>query len=197
MIVATRLGEVKKTKLDEFSSVRTSGLIAMDLEKGDDLIAARIAKPDDEVLMVTEKGQSIKFPVLQLRSASRSSGGVRGIRLVAKDKVIGMDIVDPKAHMLVITSKGFGKMTLLPSYPLQKRGGSGVRTFKIVPKTGDVVSARLVYPNQELVLISANGIVIRTSVSGIPAQGRDTQGVTIMRIEEGDSVASVGCITKE
>jgi DNA gyrase subunit A len=194
LIAATRLGEVKKTTLDEFSSVRSSGLIAMDLEPGDDLVAARVAMPHDQVILATKKGQSIKFAVSQLRAASRTSGGVKGIRLAHGDNVIGMDVVDPNACLLVITAKGFGKRTLLGKYPMQKRGGSGVLTFRVLAKTGDLVASRLVYPGQELMLISTHGIVIRTSVDGIPIQGRDTQGVTIMRMEPGDKVASIGCL---
>jgi len=197
LIFATHLGEVKKTSLGEFSNVRSSGIICMDLAKDDELVAIRVVKQDDQVIIVTERGQSIKFNIPELRKASRTSGGVRGIRLGSDDRVIGMDVVDLDAFLLVITSKGFGKITPLKLYPVQKRGGSGVRTFKIVTKTGKLVSSHLVYPDQELILISARGIIIRTSVSGIPVQGRDTQGVTIMRVEEGDSVVSVECIAKE
>lgn len=197
LVVATRKGEVKKTSLAEFSSVRASGLIAMDLEQGDDLMSARIAEAGDQVILVTERGQSIKFAVSELRLASRTSGGVRGIRLTSGDSVVGMEVVDPNACLFVISAKGFGKRTLLKVYPSQKRGGSGVRTFKVVAKTGKVVASRLVYPSQELMLISSKGIIIRTSIDGIPVQGRDTQGVTVMRVEPGDSVASIGCLSKE
>ncbi len=197
LVVATRLGEVKKTRLDEFASVRSSGLIAMDLEPRDDLVAARVVVPDDDVLVATQKGQSIRFRVSQLRGASRTSGGVKGIRLSSGDRVIGMEVVEPEAYLLVVTRKGFGKRTLLSKYPRQNRGGGGVLTFRVVDRTGDLVAALLVYPGQELMLISSHGIVIRTSVDGIPVQGRDTQGVTIMRVEEGDRVASVGCIPRE
>lgn len=197
LVVATRKGEVKKTKLSEFSSVRASGLIAMDLEQGDDLIAARVAGAGDQVILVSERGQSIKFSVPELRLASRTSGGVRGLRLAPGDAVVGMEVVDPDAYLFVITSNGFGKRTLLSKYPSQKRGGSGVRTFKVMSKKGRVVAARLVYPTQELMLISANGIIIRTGVDGITIQGRDTQGVTVMRVEQGDRVASIGLLAKE
>jgi DNA gyrase subunit A len=197
LIVATRNGEVKKARLAAYSSVRSSGLIAMDLEKGDDLVAAKVARAGDQVILVTERGQSIKFSVGQLRLASRTSGGVRGVRLAPGDRVVGMETVDPDACLFVISTSGFGKRTLLKNYPSQKRGGSGVRTFKVVPKTGRLVASRLVYPTQELMLISAKGIVIRTGVDGIPIQGRDTQGVTVMRMEPGDKVASIGLLAKE
>jgi len=108
-----------------------------------------------------------------------------------------MEVAVPDGHLLVISSNGFGKRTPFKSYPLQHRGGSGVRTFKVVDKTGRVVAARVVYPSDELMLISAKGIVIRTSVESIAIQGRGTQGVGVMRVEQGDSVASIGCLSKE
>jgi len=197
MVVATLKGEVKKTDLSEFASVRSSGLIAMDLEPGDLLVRAQVANADDHVLLITKQGQSIKFSVAKLRTASRTSGGVRGIRLAPGDSVVGMEIAVPDGHILVVSAKGFGKRTAFKSYPLQHRGGGGVRTFKVVEKTGEVVSARIVYLSDELMLISAKGIVIRTTVESIPVQGRDTQGVAIMRVEPGDSVASIGCLSKE
>jgi DNA gyrase subunit A len=197
LVAATLKGEVKKTKLSEFRSVRSSGLIAMDLEPGDELVRAQVGDADDHVIVVTESGQSIKFAIAKLRTASRTSGGVRGIRLAPGDSVNGMEVAIPDGQMLVISEYGFGKRTPFESYPLQHRGGGGVRTFKVVPKTGKVVCARLVLPSDELMLISAKGIVIRTAVESIPTQGRDTQGVTVMRVEKGDSVASISCLGKE
>jgi DNA gyrase subunit A len=197
MIVATLKGEVKKTMLSEFASVRSSGLIAMDLEPGDVLVRAQVANADDHVLLVTKQGQSIKFSVAKLRTASRTSGGVRGIRLAPGDSVVGMEIAVPDGLVLVVSTNGFGKRTPFKAYPLQHRGGGGVRTFKVIEKTGVVVSARVVELSDELMLISAKGIVIRTTVESIPVQGRDTQGVAIMRVEPGDTVASIGCLSKE
>jgi DNA gyrase subunit A len=197
LLLATRRGEIKKTAGNHFASVRSSGLIAIDLEEGDELVAACLATDQDDVILVTQKGQSIRFTVSKLRSSSRTSGGVRGIRMASGDRVIGMEVVDPDACLLVISSNGFGKRTALGAYPSQKRGGSGVRTFKVIPKTGKLVASRLVYPSQELMLVSARGIIIRTSIDEIPVQGRGTQGVYVMRVEPGDSVASIGPIAKE
>jgi DNA gyrase subunit A len=197
LVIATSKGEVKKTNLAEFSSVRSNGLIAMDLEQGDELIAARLAGADDQVILITESGQSIKFAVSDLRAASRTSGGVRGIRVAAEDRVVAMDVVDPEAHLFVISAYGFGKRTPLDSYPLQARGGSGVRTFKVVEKTGKVIAASVVYPRQGLMLISAKGIVIRTTIDDIPIIGRDTQGVSVMKVEPGDKVASFSALLRE
>jgi len=197
LVIATSRGEVKKTSLAEFSSVRSNGLIAMDLEQGDELISARLAGADDQVILITETGQSIKFAVSDLRTASRTSGGVRGIRVAADDRVVAMDVVDPEAHLFVISAYGFGKRTPLDSYPLQARGGSGVRTFKVVEKTGKVIAASVVYPRQGLMLISAKGIVIRTTIDDIPIIGRDTQGVSVMKVEPGDKVASFSALLRE
>jgi len=197
LVIATSKGEVKKTSLSEFSSVRSNGLIAMDLEQGDELIAARLAGADDQVIIITEKGQSIRFAVSDLRAASRTSGGVRGIRLTAGDRVVSMDVVDPEAALFVISANGYGKRTPLKAYPLQARGGSGVRTFKVVAKTGKVIAASVVYPHQGLMLISAKGIVIRTTIDDVPILGRDTQGESVMKVEPGDQVASFSCIPRE
>ncbi len=191
LLLATRCGEVKKTALSSFAAVRASGLIAMDLEKGDELIAASIAGDKDDVLLVTEKGQAISFAVSSLRATFRTSGGVRGIRLTAADRVVGMDIASPKAYMLVITANGCGKLTPTIDYPRQHRAGSGVRTFNVVDKTGEVAAAEVVALSEQLMIISAEGIVVRTPVKGISVQGRRTQGVKLMNISPGDRVVAI------
>jgi len=195
VLLATRLGEIKKTSLDRFTALRSSGLFAMDVEEGDELVAVRLAADDDGVLLVTQKGQSIKFAVSSLRASSRTSGGVCGIRLATPgDRVVGMGTVYPDSLLLVVTTEGFGKLTPVKDYPKQRRAGSGVRTFKIVEKTGDLVDARLVIPSQEVMFISANGIITRTPVEGISIQGRSTQGVTLMKPAEGDSIVALACL---
>lgn len=191
LLLATRYGEIKKTSLSSFAAVRGSGLIAMDLEKGDELIAADIANDKDDTLLITEKGQAIRFVVSSLRATFRTSGGVRGIRMAADDRVIGMDIVRPKTFLLVITSGGFGKLTEVDSYPRQHRGGSGVRTFNTIPKTGAVAAVEIVTLPEELMIISAEGIVERIPVKGISVQGRRTQGVRLMNISPGDRVVAI------
>jgi len=191
LVMASRLGEVKKTSLDKFSAVRSSGLISMDIEPGDELLAGCLATDKDDVVLVTQKGQSIRFAVSSIRASTRTSGGVRGIRLSTGDQVVGAGIAYPKSLLLVITSKGFGKLTTIEDYPKQHRAGGGVRTFKTVEKTGELVDARIVVPSQEVMFISAHGIVTRTPVQGITVQGRSTQGVTLMRPAEGDEVVAV------
>ncbi|MGQ9572042.1 MAG: DNA gyrase subunit A [Dehalococcoidia bacterium] len=194
LVLATKQGEVKKTALSEFASVRRNGLIAMDLEQGDALVAAQLAGEQDEAVLVTGRGQALRFPVRQLRSASRQSGGVRGIRLAAHDSVVGMEIARPGHELLVVSSKGYGKRTLFAEYPTQGRGGQGVKTFNVNERRGQLVAARTVNSNQQLMIISERGIVIRTAVDSIAVQGRATMGVTLMGVGPDDTVASIASI---
>lgn len=199
LILATSKGEIKKTASDRFTSVRSSGLIAMDLEKDDDLVSACLATSEDNVILATQKGHSIKFSVSSLRASLRTSGGVRAIRLVSNDKVLGMDIANPDAFLLVVTTNGYGKLTPISQYPKQHRAGSGVRTFKITEGTGDIAAVRVVTSSQQVMIITSQGIIIRTPVKekdpkkGITIQGRITQGVRLMRLNEGDSVVAITC----
>ncbi len=199
MLLTTCRGEIKKTALDNFSSVRSSGLIAMDLEPGDELVATCLATDEDDVILVTQKGQAIRFAVSKLRATSRTSGGVCGIRLASDDEVVSMGIAYPDAFLLVVTSGGFGKLTPVEQYPRQHRAGSGVRTFKFTEKTGDIAGAGFVALSQQVMIISADGIVISTPVKekdprqGITIQGRSTQGVKLMRLNPGDKVVAIAC----
>ena len=199
LLMATSQGEIKKTALDRFSVVRSSGLIAMDVEKGDELMAARLATDKDDVMLVTERGQSIRFAVSRLRASLRTSGGVCGIRLISSDQVVGMEVAEPEGFLLIVTTNGFGKLTPVGQYPRQHRAGSGVRTFKLTEKTGDVAAARLVSLSQQVMIISADGIVIRMPVKeedptkGITTHGRSTQGVRLMRLTDGDRVVAIAC----
>ncbi len=203
MVMATKMGEVKKTPVDNFTSVRSSGLIAMDLEPGDELVSVDLATDKDDVLMVSRKGQSIRFDVKSLRAASRISGGVRGMRLAKGDSVISMDRIEKKGYVLVVTESGYGKVTLVDEYPQQHRGGSGVRTFKIVEKTGDVTASRVVNLMQQVMLVSAEGMMTRTPVKeddprkGITTQGRSTQGVRVMTLEAGDRLVAITTFEEE
>jgi len=203
MLMATCRGEIKKTSLDKFASVRSSGLIAMDLEEGDELVATCLASDQDKVMLVTQKGQAITFTVSSLRATSRTSGGVRGIRLAPDDQVVSMDIAYPDGFLLVITTGGFGKLSPIGGYPRQHRAGSGVRTFKLAEKTGDIAAARVVSLSQQAMIISADGIVIQTPVKekdprrGITIQGRSTEGVRLMRLGHGDRVVAITCFDVE
>jgi len=199
LVMATCGGEVKKTAVQSFIQVRSSGLIAMDLEEGDELCAASLASDQDDMVLVTKKGQSIRFLVSELRASRRTSGGVRGIRLAPDDRVVSMGIAYPDNFLLVVTTNGYGKLTAVDAYPRQHRAGSGVRTFRVVEKTGEVVDAKLVSKAHQLMLISAEGIITRTLVrekgpgQGIAIQGRSTQGVRLMRMGDGDRVVAIAC----
>src|SRR5438270_11561100 len=142
MIVATKKGEVKKTAMDEFEVVRRNGLIAMDLEEDDELIGAKLAHADDDVLMITAQGKAVRFTVAELRSASRTSGGVRGIRLADDDTVVSLNLTPKDSELLVVTEHGYGKRTPIDEYPVHGRGGGGVITAKVTEKTGPVDAAR-------------------------------------------------------
>jgi DNA gyrase subunit A len=199
LLMATRYGETKRTAVDKFATVRNSGLIAMDLASGDELVSSCLATAQDNIILATQQGQSIMFPVSGLRTSSRTSGGVRGIRLSPNDGVVSMDTAHPDSFFLVVTRGGFGKLTPISQYPLQHRAGSGVSTFKLTDKTDMVVAARVVSPSQQLMIISADGIVTRTPVKekdprqGITLQGRNTQGVKLMRLSQDDKVVAIAC----
>ena len=195
ILLATREGEIKKTLLKEFEEVRRNGKIAMDLEPTDQLIQARLATNETNVVLVSSEGQAIRFKIDDLRTASRTSGGVRGMRLPKGGYVVGVETLDDGPHLLIISEKGFGKRTRLDEYPTQGRGGQGVKTLNITDRTGSVAACRVVQPGQELMLVTRDGIVVRTKVDSISLIGRNTQGVTVMRIGEGDQVASIAAFT--
>jgi DNA gyrase subunit A len=192
MIVATKKGEIKKTVMSEFEVVRRNGLIAMNLEEDDELVAARLAHADDELLMVTADGQANRFTVEELRSASRTSGGVRGIRLAEGDALVSLNVATPGGELLVITEHGYGKRTPIDDYPRRNRGGSGVLTARLNEKTGKIAAARLITEHDnDIMIVSASGVVIRVDVSSIRVLSRTTQGTLIQKLADNDLVVSV------
>jgi DNA gyrase subunit A len=199
LLMATSGGEVKKTALDKFAQVRANGLIAMDLPADEELVAAQLATDEDDLVFITRLGQSIRFTVSSLRASLRASGGVRAIRLAAGDRVVSMCTICPDCYVLTVTAYGSGKLTPVDQYPRQHRGGSGVRTFKVMDKTGEVTAAKVVAASKQLMIISAAGIVTRTPVrekdptKRIAIQGRSTQGVKLMKLDEGDRVVAIAC----
>jgi DNA gyrase subunit A len=195
MVLATKKGEVKKTPLKEFESVRRAGLIAMALEPGDELVFAQLAKGDDDIMLVSSLGKAMRFSATELRSASRMSGGVRGMRLIEPDdQIVALEVVQPDAMLLTISETGLGKRTEFEEYPRHSRGGQGVITHSVTQRTGRVVAARTVFANHELIVVSESGIVMRTRVESISKIGRSTQGVHIMSVGQGDRVAGVATI---
>ncbi|MGE5597035.1 MAG: DNA gyrase subunit A [Hyphomicrobiales bacterium] len=203
ILLATRNGIIKKTKLHEFAEVRRNGKIAMRLDDGDQLIAARMATNESHVLLVSSEGQAIRFKIDDLRDASRTSGGVRGIRLTNGGYVVGVETIDDGEQLLIISERGYGKRTLIDrpdgthEYPVHGRGGQGVKTLNITDKTGPVAACRMVKEGQELLLVSRDGIVMRTKVDSISLLGRNTQGVTVMKVSPEDQVASIAAFTMQ
>ncbi len=191
LLMVTERGEIKKTALDNFATVRSSGLIAMDVELKDELLAIRIATDEDDILIVTQKGMSIRFPVAGVPVRSRTAGGVRGIRLSDGDKVVGMDVAVAGALVLTVTNKGFGKLTPVEKYRRQQRAGRGTRTYRLNEKRGELAAARLVTLNQQVMIISSDGIIIFTPVKEISIQGRTTQGVKLMDVTGDDRVVAI------
>ena len=191
LVLATTKGIVKRTPIEEFDSLRGRGLIAVSLVPGDDLVSAAVARDEDQIIIVTQKGKSIRFFVSDCRAISRSGRGVRGIRLMPGDKVVSMQVVHPAAHLLTVTSNGYGKLSRIAAYPTQRRGGMGVLAHRISEKVGKVVAAKLTSPSGELMLISAKGVIIRVPKESIPVHGRSTRGVSLMKVDKGNEVVSI------
>jgi DNA gyrase subunit A len=192
LVMATSAGIVKMTSLDKFANVRSSGLIAMKLRNDEDLVEACTVSENDKVLLVSSYGKAIKFAVKELRVASRTSGGVRGIKMDKGDTMVSMGKIYADWKLLTVTEKGFGKLSKPDNYPLQKRGGKGVISQTVNVKTGKVISAMMVPANSHLFIVTAQGILIRISIDDeVPLQGRATQGVHLNKLDEEDSVASI------
>ena len=195
LMMVTRDGTIKKTAAEAFAGIRANGLIAIKLKGDDELMDARFVCKKDEVMLTTRKGQAIRFKEDDIREMGRTAGGVRGIKLgKADDYVVSMAIITPEMHdmdVFALGSNGYGKRTKLSEYKVQNRGGSGIKTMKVSDKTGDLVGARVITPEHtELIAMSLKSQVIRLAVDEISVLGRDTQGVRIMKLRDGDSVAS-------
>ncbi len=200
LVMVTAKGFVKKTQVKAYENVRASGLIAIKLDGGDDLRWVRYAKPKDEVIITTREGQAIRFDERDVRPMGRAARGVRGIKLRPGDEVVGVDVTEKesRADVLVISDKGLGKRTTLADYSLQHRGGVGVKTIKLTDKTGKLKGARLVAdPGADLIVTSTKGQVIRVPLKSVPILSRATQGVRIIRLSEGDKVASFTIISPQ
>ena len=198
LMLVTKHGTAKKMSGESFKDVRRSGIIAIRLDKDDQLISALSTEKGDEVMIATAEGQSIRFKESDVREMGRTAGGVSGIRLAKSDEVIGVDVIKKnteKAAFLTMSANGFGKKTSLKEYKVQKRGGSGVKTAKVTSKTGKLIVAKVLSGEEhELIAMSKKGQVIRTALEDISSLGRQTQGVTVMRLRAGDGIASLACI---
>ena len=198
LLFATKNGLIKKTSLIEYNIARKSGLQAITLKEDDELIGVRLTDGEDNIVLVTRQGMCITFDEKDVRPTGRSAQGVIGIRLNENDYVIGMEsiISNTKSTLLAITENGFGKRTELEEYRVINRGGKGVITYKITPKTGEIVGIRIVDESDDIMLITDTGTVIRLNVSEISILGRSTQGVTLMKTNEG-KVVSIEKISEE
>ena len=191
ILFSTRLGEIKRMALSSLANIRSNGIRTMDLEEGDELVSVRLCSEEDDVIMVSENGLSIRFPAKQVRRSSRVAGGVRGMRLKENDRVVAMDVVQADCQLLVISQNGFGKPSSMDRYRLQSRGGSGLGTFRITAKSGPVATARVVREGEDIMIISKRGQVTRTNLSELRELSRRTQGVSIVSLPINDEVVSI------
>jgi DNA gyrase subunit A len=198
-IFVTRLGTVKKTEIKEYANMNAAGLIAINLQDNDDLISVEIVATGEHIVLATRDGMSIRFPEDDARAMGRATQGVIGIRLKGKDEVVSLSIVtaEDEGELLTISENGYGKRTAISEYPVQGRGGQGVITLKVTDKTGNLVALEKVNGDEELMVISANGVAIRTRVEEISSYGRSSQGVKVMRIGDKDRVTSAFPIRNE
>ncbi len=201
LLFATRKGVVKKTALSAYGNVRVTGVNAINIADDDQLIDVQVTTGDDEVILATREGMAIRFNESDAREMGRATSGVRGINLSSGDVVVGMIVVRPESHdsatVLVVSENGRGKRTRIDDYRLQRRGGKGVINFKLNASTGKVISIKQVQPDDELMLVTRNGVVNRQRVEEIRVIGRNTQGVRIMALDDGDTVVDVACLVPE
>lgn len=196
LFFATRQGIVKKTPLDDFSNIRKVGLIALTLRDDDRLVSVRLTDGSKDIIMGTNHGMSIRFSEQDVRPMGRTATGVKGIHLEDGDTIIDMDVVRESSSILIVTSRGYGKRTPVSEYRLQTRGGKGIKTLNITDKNGPVVGLKAVEEEEDLMIITAQGNVIRMSMAGISLMGRNTQGVRLIHIREDDEVATVTRVQK-
>jgi DNA gyrase subunit A len=197
LVFATKHGQIKKTAFSEYDKSRREGFIAINLRDGDELVRVVETHGDDDVFIVTSSGMTIRFSEQDVRAMGRDAAGVRGVRLKPEDEVVSCDIARDEADILIVTDAGYGKRTKVDRFNSQARGGQGVRGIKLTAKRGRVVAAFMAGLEDELLLISTSGVVIRTSVREIASQGRDATGVRVMNLGEGDAVAAVAPVAGE
>src|SRR5213082_381173 len=197
LLFATKQGVVKKTVLSEFGNPRSVGIRAINIEKGDELIDVQVTDGRNDIVLATRHGMSIRFHEKDVRDMGRTATGVKGIELDKKDHVIDMVVVRRKSTLLAVTEKGMGKRSELDEYRVQHRGGRGIITLKRADKTGDIVALKEVLPDDELMMITKKGIMIRVPVEGIRISGRNTQGVKVMNLTSGDLLVDVARVVKE
>ena len=197
LFFATRQGTVKKTVLSAYGNVRANGICGINVEKDDELIDVQVCGQNSDIILATKDGMSIRFHHSDVRDMGRATTGVKGIELEKGDEVIGMVVVRRDASLLVVSEKGYGKRSELSDYRVQKRGGKGIITLKKTDKTGSIVALKEVIPDDELMMITRQGVIIRLPVDGIRVIGRNTQGVRVMNLDSGDTVVDVARVVRE
>jgi DNA gyrase subunit A len=193
----TKKGTIKKTALEAYSNPRSGGIIAIHLDEGDELISTKLTDGKQHLFIGTKMGKAIHFPENQIRDMGRTARGIRGIKISKEDEVVGMEVVAPHTQILTVTANGYGKRTQASEYRIQNRGGSGIFTVKRTQKTGDVIGIKTVVDEDELMVISNKGKIIRLRAIDIPVQGRSTQGVRLITLEEGERVVAVAKLAEK
>jgi DNA gyrase subunit A len=200
IILATRNGTIKKTSLEAYSRPRQNGINAITINDGDQLLEAKLTQGTDEVVMALKSGRAIRFNEKTVRPMGRNAAGVRGISMAGEgDEVVGMICIPltKKCEVLVVSEKGYGKRSDLDDYRITNRGGKGVKTLNVTEKTGMLIAVKDVTDNDDLMIINRSGIIIRMSVANLRVMGRATQGVRLIKIDEGDSIAAVAKVEVE
>jgi DNA gyrase subunit A len=193
------MGQVKKTSLEQYSRPRSNGINAITIKDGDELLEAKLTNGNSQIMLAVKSGKAIRFEESKTRPMGRNASGVRGIRLKDnKDEVVGMiSVNDMDANILVVSENGFGKRSSLEDYRLTNRGGKGVKTISITEKTGKLVTLKSVSDNDDLMIINKSGIAIRMQVEDLRVMGRATQGVKVISLKDGDSIAAVAKVMKD
>ena len=199
LFMATKKGTIKKTSIKDYENIRTNGLITIKLDEGDELKWVKATTGTNDIIISTSAGQAVRFNEDQVRAMGRAARGVRGMRLRPKDEIVGMDVVtDPSQKLLAISANGYGKATAVENFPVHKRGGVGIKVASVTAKTGPIVAVHTLDPKaKEVIMMSTKGQAIRVAMKEIPTLGRATQGVRIMKMSEGDTVASIGIVLPE
>jgi DNA gyrase subunit A len=199
LIAVTKSGTIKKTPLSQFDTNRKSGLIAINLKDGDEMIGIKQSTGTNIVVVVTRNGKSISFHENDVRPMGRLAGGVRAIKLDSDDEVVAMDLAEPEEQLLVVTKNGYGKRTDVEEYKVQSRGGKGVLTYDKAKfkKTGELIGATVINSDDEILLINSDGIIIRIGMEDVKPLGRATQGVKIMKVGEEAQIIALAKVVKE
>jgi DNA gyrase subunit A len=197
VFMATQSGRVKKTPLSAFSNPMSRGIIAIGIPEGDSLIAVAVTGSEDEAVLATRNGLAIRFAASDVRPVGRTAAGVKGIELRKGDRVVGMSVAEKEGTLLTVTERGYGKRTALEQYRLQSRGGKGIINIKITEKNGSVVGIRFVGDEDEIMVVTSNGMILRLKVEGIGVLGRATQGVRLIQVDEGDHVVAIAKLAEK